>query len=230
MKNSHNNSGFTITELMIATLAFSIILLAAVAGFLQIGRMFYRGINANHTQTNTKQLVDQLSADIQKSAAITNIVNLDENPTTYTYFCVGNARYTINFNQRLNTFDTDQQSKYGILRDVLPGTTACDNPQDGFFDPIEMLGNGMRLDELSLSGFNGEQPVGGQTQMVNIKVRVIFGDDLALTDFPEPLPPPAPPPLPNPPQAQNYRCNAQVSVSSFCAESYMSNAVFAGGF
>ncbi|OGL24662.1 hypothetical protein A3A68_00840 [Candidatus Saccharibacteria bacterium RIFCSPLOWO2_01_FULL_48_13] len=225
MKNSHNNSGFTITELMIATLAFSIILLAAVAGFLQIGRMFYRGINANQTQVNTKQLVDQLSADIQNSAAITPITNPDEDPNTYTYFCVGNVRYTVNFNRRLNVFDTDNVRKYGVLRDQLPGATACAEPcvqsctptQVAFANPTEMLGNGMRLDELSYNTTS-------DLQMRNIKIRIVYGDDLALTTFPEP---PAPPNLP---QAQNYACNAQSSVSNFCADSYMSNAVFAGGF
>src|SRR6266498_3833396 len=65
------DNGFTIIELMVATTIFSIVLMVILASFLQIGRMFYKGISINNTNEATRTLVDDITSDIKLSQAIT---------------------------------------------------------------------------------------------------------------------------------------------------------------
>ena len=142
-------SGFTIVELLVATAVFSLILMGAVGAFLGIGRLFYKGIVNTQTQTTAKKTLDSITADMQNSSTLTN----QATSGGYTYFCAGNVRYTLNFDKMVDLANPDYSptnGNFGILRDVLPGSTACAPPCESapcaspavaFIQPKELLGN-----------------------------------------------------------------------------------------
>src|SRR3989304_3767728 len=64
LNNQKSQGGFTVSELMIATAVFSILLLLSLAGFLQIGQLFYKGTNITQTSDAANQVVKSLKNDI----------------------------------------------------------------------------------------------------------------------------------------------------------------------
>ena len=49
-RTQSSQSGFTIVELMIATLVFAMVLLVITVGVMSFTRAYYRGINQSNTQ------------------------------------------------------------------------------------------------------------------------------------------------------------------------------------
>ena len=194
--------GFTIIELLIATAIFAIILLTALAGFTEIGRIFYKGVST----TGTQNIANQISQDILGNFTTAEKVsgpNSYKIPSTadsiYAYYCVGNTRYTYNLNYRLDTSTSSSHAapaskdggNFGLLRDVLPGSSACAAPCNDqgtdscppstvkFNNPTEMLGDNMRL-----SAFSIQPDTGVSANFYNISIVIAYGDDsrLAYTD------------------------------------------------
>src|ERR1700677_3100882 len=89
--SSQNESGFTIIELLIATLVFSTILLIATYGVIQIGRTYTKGYIGSLTQNTTRSIVDQISQAIQLSGPNTVQTGSSGN---YMSVCIGSIRYT----------------------------------------------------------------------------------------------------------------------------------------
>jgi len=180
---THANSreslgGFTLIELMFATLIFSIVMIILLASFLQIGRMFYKGISMARTQDASRSVVDSLSDDIRFAAD--QPIKLDasgkgeavggSNPNLY-YFCVGDHRYTYQLKKKIDPSAADQ---IGMRRDT---TTSCDTPPisaAGLKEVSEMLGPDMQLNAFNLACNNGRCTVG---------VHIIFygADNLVFT-------------------------------------------------
>lgn len=231
VKAGADRQGFTIIELLVATAVFSLVLMAAVSGFLQIGRLFYKGVVTNRTQVVANQLLASIVADIQDSPASGTIAIVNDPPDPsvgYTYFCAGGARYTLNFDKPLDIANINFTDGFGVLRDELPGNNACappcvtgaPSPYDcsaakyEFNNPEELLANNIRLDSLSLGS-----PVSNPTQLYNVKVRVVSGDDETVQiDTAQPL------------SASNVVCNSNLQTSQYCSAASVSNVVFAGDY
>lgn len=95
-----NKSGFTIIELLIATLVFSTILLIATYGVIQIGRTYTKGYIGSLTQNTTRSIVDQISQAIQLSGP--NSVSTGSSGN-FLSVCIGPVRYTYILNKELGT-------------------------------------------------------------------------------------------------------------------------------
>lgn len=144
--------GFTITELLLATAIFSAVIVVALAAFLGIGRLFYKGVNMTQNQQIARNIMDLVSSDIQSSS--TPVVNGTSGDRKY--ICVGNARYIYKIYNPVNLSDHNDTDKFGLLRDTLPGSSGCADPYGGpnKFPPnnsTELLGNGMRLNSFGVS-------------------------------------------------------------------------------
>ncbi|HSX31885.1 MAG TPA: prepilin-type N-terminal cleavage/methylation domain-containing protein, partial [Candidatus Saccharimonadales bacterium] len=57
--------GFTIIELLIATLIFSMVLLLVTVGIMQVTRVYYKGVTESNTQNAARSIVDSISQAIQ---------------------------------------------------------------------------------------------------------------------------------------------------------------------
>ena len=62
-----DNKGFTIIELLIATVIFSVILLVITGAIIQFGRIYYRGVVQSKTQERSRAIIDSVAKDLQFS-------------------------------------------------------------------------------------------------------------------------------------------------------------------
>lgn len=197
MKNSRSNKGFTILELMIATTAFTVLLAIVVTAFLQVGRMYVKGVNLSLVQEDTRNITDSISNDIRFSGQTPTLGHISNG-----YFCVGNHRY------KFKPTNPDHLgypgAVYGLIRENVGATclqpgSAGDSPTN----PVEMLNNGMQLNKLSLSCTS-------TTCLISINV-VFYGSD------PSVLTPNATDP--------NARCVGSLAGSQFCANTSYTTTV-----
>lgn len=88
-----NTPGFTIIELLIATVVFSVVLLIVTTGIVQFGRIYYKGVIQSRTQERARAIIEDIAQNAEFSGG-----NLQIAPNRY---CVGNRAYTYLLNQRL---------------------------------------------------------------------------------------------------------------------------------
>lgn len=138
-------AGFTLVELMIATSVFAIILLLSLAGFLQIGHLFYKGVTITQTSRTLNQTVTGLKNDILFDNSSAALTRLDSSPVTPAgepspipryYFCAGVNRYAFILGRQI---DREAQSdemenfpvagwyRFALLKDRL-SVSGCPDP------------------------------------------------------------------------------------------------------
>lgn len=212
------SAGFTIAELLIATAIFSVILTGALVGFIQIGRMFYKGVSLTQTQDTTKQVINSLRENIQLAAN----VSAPQSGGGYSYYCVGNHRYTYKLAQMVELSDTPNRTaagNFGLLHDTLPGSTACATPCSascddgavGFNKPTELLGNKMRLGRFDIL-----QPDPAKTpDLYSLDVLVVYGADDVLSYTKQGDP-------------STAYCSGSLNNQQFCAVNRLSTSVYRG--
>ena len=74
MKNNMNQKGFTIIELMIATVIFSIVLLVLTENIISISNDYYQGVVQTQTINATKNIVDTIAQQIKLSTSTDSII------------------------------------------------------------------------------------------------------------------------------------------------------------
>jgi prepilin-type N-terminal cleavage/methylation domain-containing protein len=151
-----NNEGFTLVELMIATMIFSMVLVVLLASFLQIARMFYKGVSISSTNEAARSLIEEVVNDVRFSSASTACdptAPLPNGcPNNKKYFCIGNHRYTYVLTKKVTSTDvaspTASSLNAGIMQDTvnscLPPISASDNGTN----PRQLLGLNMQLNEM----------------------------------------------------------------------------------
>ena len=197
---SRRQDGFTIIELLIATMVFSVILMAATTALFQLEKMYYRGIITNRTQTASRQIMAELSQQLQL-----NKDNTRESTATYPQlpgltvgsFCIDNLRYSFVKNVQVTdgvTYsDTNHQGPHALWRDTINSTADCTPLNLGLADPAkttdennlsiggtngdELLGQHMRLTNLSISSDNNCLTGGANSHLCSVSVGIIYGDD-----------------------------------------------------
>lgn len=204
----HQQAGFTIIELLVATLVFSMVLILIAVGVLQFNHAYYSGITQTQTQNTARSILEEISQDIQFSGSqITSpIANGGTDPERG--FCIGSDRYSYRLGWELVNSGPNvakHQTLHSFVKDS-PGLCSGMKAQD-FTKPLaagstELLSQYMRLSKLSVSA------VPGTTGLYAIDVRVVYGDDDLLTN----------------PTANNAACIVG-SGSQFCAVSELSTVV-----
>jgi prepilin-type N-terminal cleavage/methylation domain-containing protein len=235
-----DQKGFTILELLIATTVFSVVLLGALAGFLQIGRIFYKGVSVTNTQDVANQVVQEIAGQLQGAASFTKALpsgfagpnvlpTTTEQSTSYAYYCVGNNRYTyfingadVSSSHMVKVSSTPVHTpggNFGTLKDVLPGGSGCAAPcnDDVVITPICPAGS-VRLkdpvellgDNMRLSAFYIDQ---AGVDFYTIKVIVAHGDDDLLVNVNDP---------------NTIACRGSSGNDQYCAVARVETAVFRG--
>lgn len=160
-----NRRGFTIIELMIATLVFSTILILLSVGLIQIARVYYKGLTTSRTQQTARGIMDDITRNIQFDGG--NVI------VGANYFCVNNNRYTYQLNAELvdGTPDTlKHQANHVLIRDT---DGSCSGPANfASLNPgaTELLATNMRLANLTVTRV-------GASNLYTIVIRVVAGDD-----------------------------------------------------
>jgi prepilin-type N-terminal cleavage/methylation domain-containing protein len=150
---ANDASGFTIIELLVATTIFSIVLVVIVASFLQIGRMFYKGVSINNTNEAARSLVDDIANDVRFSKAATfGDPKADPTVTNKWFFCIGQHRYTYRLGVQVKDTDVNTTAKdmqAGVIQDTTGGN--CQDPtKSAGINASQILGPDMRLNDLDV--------------------------------------------------------------------------------
>ena len=240
-ENQKRPEGFTIVELLVATTVFSVILLGALAGFLEIGRLFYKGVSTTNTQDVANQILQDISGQFQSASSFTK--GLPQGVTgevlpssactatdnsCYAYYCIGNTRYTYNITSngsRTVSFSNPSihspGGNFGILKDVLPGTSGCARPcsdtggpacdptkgEIQLNKPQELLGDNMRLNAFYING-------SPNSNLFSVRIVVAYGLDDAFVE--------------NPPIAVPLHCSGTSGIDQYCSVAELNTAVLRG--
>ena len=90
-----SQAGFTIVELMIATVVFSLILLVIIYGVLNFSSAYFGGVYSSNTQDAARTITNDVAQGIEFSG--NNIVASQQVPSpgdpNAAFFCVGGATY-----------------------------------------------------------------------------------------------------------------------------------------
>ena len=167
--------GFTIIELMIATMVFGTVLLGVTTAILQFTRVYYTGITAAKLQDTTRTIVDQISQGIQFNGG--NVTNSPASPTAGSSyaFCVGNMQYSFTLGYELEDTPTSSQTYHALVANNVPGCTSSTPAQNMRVAAVsgrEMLAPNMRLSNLQVTSIG--------TNVYRISIRIVYGDDNVL--------------------------------------------------
>jgi len=167
--------GFTIVELMMATLVFSVILLMVTMGVLQVNRVYYKGVTEANTQNSARAIMDTISQAIQFNGGTVGPLPTNPSPvpgTTY-YVCVNNQQFIYKQGYQLVSGAPGlHQTNQAFLQKAISG--ACGAP----LLPLtgrELLSPNMRLSNLQVMRI-------GSSNLYKVQVTVAFGDDSVMTN------------------------------------------------
>jgi prepilin-type N-terminal cleavage/methylation domain-containing protein len=142
--------GFTIIELMISTAVFGTVLMLCVSAFLNIGRLYYKGITTAKTQETARKISDEIGRSIQFSRESVN--------SSTGAICIGLTKYSYVTTKQItaSVVDASKQTKNALWRDVGAAGACTSSTYDPNASPtkpasVELLSEGMRLNELKLT-------------------------------------------------------------------------------
>jgi prepilin-type N-terminal cleavage/methylation domain-containing protein len=172
----HNENGFTIIELMIATAVFSVVLLVCAVGLLQVGRSYYKGVTTARTQEVARTILDEISQNIQFGSGTVNTLNNNNGSIGY---CVGDKTYSYIPNRQLiDTAPTGDQSRHVLAVDDSISTCSAGIPaQNMLGNPAgrELMTTRMRLSDFTITRL-------GANELYRVTVRVVSGERDLLVD------------------------------------------------
>lgn len=173
MIKGKKQQGFTIVELMVSNIIFSLVLLAAMAAMVQIGRLYYKGIITSRTQEVTRNISENISQGIQFS-------NNDVKETAGGFFCIGPIRYTYIEDAKLGDVehvlwrDVPNGGCVGVVGIAANGHMGeddpCGDPSYNCTEGKELMSANMRITNL----YVGAIPT---TKLYKIDVSLAYGDD-----------------------------------------------------
>lgn len=133
MKNIHRQQrGFTIIELMIATAVLSTILVLVTVVMVNIGTLYYKGINQARVQDDVRTISDDIIKNIQLSdQSPIGPVSVPGVTNSYAY-CVGPVRYTYVLGVQISHQAPGTPSTYYqvLWRDTNPTPGSCPTQVD----------------------------------------------------------------------------------------------------
>jgi prepilin-type N-terminal cleavage/methylation domain-containing protein len=170
--NTHDEYGFTIIELLIATLIFSLILILCTTGLIQVSRTYYKGITASTTQSASRNLIDTISQNVQFSGGsiIPGLKSIAASPNVKG-FCIDNNRYSyLEDKEQVGDTHVFLLDQMGSACDANTPVLDVNNP--GLVTYTELMAPNTRLSKFSFTKVTDN--------LYQVQLRMIYGDDDVL--------------------------------------------------
>ena len=198
--------GFTILELLIATLVFSVVLMLVTAGILQMSRVYYKGVTEANTQNTARSIIDTISQAIQFSGGDVTETIAAPSPNTDYQFCVGNVQFSYRLGWQVEDGYTPgvHQSWHSLVQAPVSNCTSSTGAQTLTVQAVngrDLVGKHMRLSNLVVKSLGGNS--------YKIQLSIVYGDDDLL----------------NNPTANNASCKSAIAGSQFCSSMQLSTIV-----
>lgn len=189
--DNNTQTGFTIIELLIATLIFSLLLIVMLAAFIRTGDLFYKGVSMSKTQEDARNVVQSISDDIQFTRG-------GPQPTSGG-FCIGIHRYLYQLGTQVNGsnpgIERDNNGGNCVPANILPCGSGC----------VHMLDSGMQLNDIT----DYSSPTACQSGRCNVHIHVVFYGGSSNGLFTGSTTPTY--------QAKDAQCTGSLSDTSLCA-------------
>ena len=191
--NTKKQKGFTIIELMIATVVFSLVLLLCITGIVQISRAYYKGVTQSTTQEAARNVLEEIVQTIQLSGKdITTAAATDSGPFVAAgnvsdgtgAFCIGNKKYSYVLDRQVVDGTPDEsvkETRHALISEdeICENTVSAATNLDADLTGTQrsLLGENMRLTNFSVTPFTAADPdvVSGST-LYQVEVSVAYGD------------------------------------------------------
>jgi prepilin-type N-terminal cleavage/methylation domain-containing protein len=177
MSSRRYQQGFTIVELMIATMVFAVVLMLCTYGLLQVGRLYNRGVTNSKNQEAARNIIDDVAQTLQFAGGpvASSLVPNGSPPNVSTGFCAGNRRYSMLRGHELSNSPTD----HGLVADNLSGPCSAGVQALNLTASLpggtrEFLGPLMRVANLTIADVGNN--------LWSVTVRVVTGDDDMLNN------------------------------------------------
>lgn len=178
-----SQKGFTIVELLIAMSVFAVIMLIVVSVFIQVSKMYTKGVTVSRTQEAARNIMDDLVREIQFSNSA--VVRVPAGPHLrgtggYNLYCIGSNRYTFYLDVLQTSNPGAGQSKHVLQKDTFSNSGGCPLPlgiggEGDVPNATEMMTDNTALTDLDISCT--------ASNTCQIKVRVVYGDPTDDTLF-----------------------------------------------
>ncbi|HKU19222.1 MAG TPA: prepilin-type N-terminal cleavage/methylation domain-containing protein [Candidatus Saccharimonadales bacterium] len=196
-KARQDQRGFTIVELLIATMVFSVVLLLVTAGILQVSRVYYRGVTETNTQNVARSVLDSVSQAIQFSGGPITVTTPSA-PGAQAFFCVGAQQFVYYLGYELVDGTAGaNQTNHSLVQQSFSGSCSAPASLTG----RDLLSPKMRLSDLTVSKIG--------TDLYQVHVRIVYGDDAILMN----------------PTTTTAACQTQLAGTQFCAVSDLTTVV-----
>lgn len=174
-----NNRGFTIVELMMATMVFSIIMLIAAGTVVRFTNNFQKGITQSTTQSVTRGIVDTVSQQLQFVGSMSGFRHLGSpEGTTYKGYCIHGNKYSYVLGKQL-----EGQAPHVLIEQNNTGDgcgVTAQNLSSGSVNGKEILAPNMRLAKFHIINDADPSDVddgSSNPKLYKVKVKVVYGDD-----------------------------------------------------
>ncbi len=158
--------GFTIVELMIATLVFSLILVVITSGVIHFTSAYYKGLHNSSTQTTARTVMNTIAQNLQYGGGGGDLLQTPIDDTSADrYICVGDVQIDYKIGAKLGT-----DSDYGVFVTKVDPILGCTAYRSGLKGQ-ELLAPKMRLTNLVVS-----QQLLGANNLYDISAGVAYGD------------------------------------------------------
>jgi prepilin-type N-terminal cleavage/methylation domain-containing protein len=176
--------GFTIIELMIATIVFSVIILLSSVMITNIGNLYNKAINQSRIQSTVRSLISDTTQQLKLSSGQFTVPSVPLTPSSgnpiYGY-CIGSVRYSYILGIKIGTIphvlwrDVNNSQGSCVPVDISVGNLVNNNTG------VELMAPNSRLTAFSITA---NSKSGGSPYSVVIDVA--YGDDDLLCDTSQP--------------------------------------------
>jgi len=163
-----SQAGFTILEMLVATVVFAVILLVLVVGVIALNNTFFKSTTQSNTQAVARSIIDELAHKIEFSSTVQPVLQNG----SWKGFCVDNVMYDYQLNTQVSGTQhalvrTDNGSCLANAK-TFTATLPAGN--------TELISKNMRLGQLTITAG------GAAGNMYDISIIVAYGDNDLLTD------------------------------------------------
>lgn len=174
IKKLKSSDGFTIIELLIATAVLSTILVMITIIMINIGHLYYKGLNQARVQDNTRAVADDIAQHLKLGDNFFHVGSGAKGA-----YCLGSTRYTYVLYRQISDSPDATQTRHALWRDANPATGSCpstlldmsvNNPSAG---GAELITPNARLTAFLITG----------TSTYTITVKEAYGDNDLICDI-----------------------------------------------
>ncbi|HEU4914117.1 MAG TPA: prepilin-type N-terminal cleavage/methylation domain-containing protein [Candidatus Saccharimonadales bacterium] len=170
--------GFTIMEVMIATIVFGVVLIAVTTAIMNFSRVYYKGVTESTVQDTARTVSDLIAQGIQFNGGDISITPVSPTAGSSYKFCIGNKRYSYQVGYKVvDSAPTGNQRYHGLVVDDFANCTASALVQSMGTQSLlgrELLSPNMRLAAMEVTNVSGN--------LYKIHVKIAYGDDDLLNN------------------------------------------------